>query len=144
MPPLRGPRSAGRATRKRHAGGQAHVAKRQIGHADDGGLEAHRQELIEVALDKARKGESISLWKMLDRLMPAPPGRPVRLALPTLRTLDDLNQAQIVVGVALASGDVTPNEAAVINRGMIEPRRKMLETVQLERRITALERRRAE
>jgi hypothetical protein len=114
--------------------------KRMAVQADDAMLEAHREELIDRALDKALEGDSVSLWKLLDRVMPAPRGRPVRLALPALRTLDDVNEAQIAVGVALASGVVTPTEAAVINRGVIEPRRKMIETHELERRIAALER----
>jgi hypothetical protein len=111
--------------------------------AGDDELAAQRAALIETALGKALDGDSVSLWKLLDRLMPAPRGRPVRLDLPALRTIDDVEQAQIALGVALSGGRVTPAEAALINKGVIEPRRKAIETVELARRIAALEQRRA-
>jgi len=143
MQPARGP---GRRVAQRRTGklaAKSRGAKREGPGGRDAMLEAHRDALIVAALCKAFQGESVSLWKLLDRVMPAPHGRPVRLGLPALRTIGDVNEAQIMVGVALAGGVVTPAEAATINRGMIEPRRKVIETVELEHRIAALEQRRS-
>ena len=72
---------------------------------------------------------------------PGNPGRPfgaVRLQLP-LRTLADLDVASDVVSGALADGTVVLDEVAVLT-GLIEARRRLLETTELERRLANLER----
>jgi hypothetical protein len=75
----------------------------------------------------------------LDRLLPK--GRAVRLDLP-LRTLSDLDQATEAIRGALAEGAVTPDEVATLT-GLVEARRRLLETTELERRLAALEQARA-
>ena len=72
---------------------------------------------------------------MLDRLLPK--GRAVRLHLP-LRTLADLDQATEAISGALAEGTVTLDEVATLT-GLVETRRRLLETTELERRLAALE-----
>ena len=74
---------------------------------------------------------------MLDRLLPK--SRPERLELP-LRTLEDLDRA---IGGALAEGSVTLDEVGAL-AGLVEARRRLLETTELERRLAALEAREAE
>jgi hypothetical protein len=72
---------------------------------------------------------------VLDRLLPK--GRAVRLDLP-LRTLADLDRATEAISGALAEGAVTLGEVAALT-GLVEARRRLLETSELERRLAALE-----
>jgi hypothetical protein len=77
----------------------------------------------------------VALRLVLDRLLPK--GRAVRLDLP-LRTLADLDQATGAVAGALAEGGLALDEVAPLT-GLIEARRRLLETTELERRLAALE-----
>jgi uncharacterized coiled-coil protein SlyX len=65
----------------------------------------------------------------------------VRLDLP-LRTLADLDQAIEAISGALAEGAVTVDEVGAL-AGLVEARRRLLETTELERRLAALEQQQA-
>ena len=55
-----------------------------------------------------------------------------------MRTLADLDNATEAVSGALAEGTVVLDEVATLT-GLIEARRRLLETTELERRLAALE-----
>ncbi|MCV2218891.1 hypothetical protein [Thauera sp. Sel9] len=55
-------------------------------------------------------------------------------------TAAGVSEAQQIILQAVAEGSLTPSEAATLS-GIVESRRKALETVELESRITALENR---
>ena len=67
--------------------------------------------------------------------------RPVALALPVIHTPADVLTALSEVVSVMARGEITPDEAATI-AGVIELKRKSIETVEIERRLAELERRR--
>ena len=98
-------------------------------------LEGEAEALTRKAIQLAKGGDTVALKLVLDRLLPK--GRPVRLDLP-LRTLADLDQATEAISGALAEGAVTVDEVATLT-GLVEARRRLLETTELERRLTALE-----
>ena len=100
----------------------------------DGEAEALTRKAVELAL----RGDPTALRLCLERVLPARKGRPVELALPAIATAADVLTAQAAVIAAMAGGEVTPDEAAVI-AGVLEAKRKALETVELEQRLGALE-----
>ncbi len=75
---------------------------------------------------------------ILDRLAPPAKERPISVKLPATNTAEGVDKASQAVLNAAASGDLLLGEAQVLS-GIIEGRRKTLETLEFERRITALE-----
>jgi hypothetical protein len=98
-------------------------------------LEGEAEALTRKAIELALAGDTVALRLVLDRLLPK--GRAVRLDLP-LRTLADLDEAIEAIREALAEGSVTLDEVATL-AGLVEARRRLLETTELERRLAALE-----
>jgi hypothetical protein len=74
----------------------------------------------------------------LDRVVPVRKGRPVQLDLPTIESATDVLAALSLTVAAMAEGEITPDEAAVV-AGVLETKRKAIETVELEARLTHLE-----
>lgn len=64
--------------------------------------------------------------------------RPVRVPLPEVTDASSVLEASRAVVVAVARGDITPAEGVVVNR-VLDGTRAAIETVELERRIAALE-----
>jgi hypothetical protein len=102
-------------------------------------LEGEAEALARKAVELALAGDTVALRLVLDRLLPK--GRPVRLDLP-LRTLEDLDQATDAISGALAEGSVTVDEVGAL-AGLVEARRRLLETAELERRLAAPEQQQA-
>ena len=98
-------------------------------------LEGEAEAITRRAIELAKDGDPTALRLVLDRLLPK--GRAVRLDLP-LRTLSDLDQATEAISGALAEGAVTVDEVGAL-AGLVEARRRLLETTELERRLAALE-----
>ena len=98
-------------------------------------LEGEAEALTRKAVELAMAGDTVALKLVLDRLLPK--GRAIRLDLP-LRTLEDLDQAGETVREALAEGTVTLDEVGGLTN-LLEARRRLIETTELERRLAALE-----
>ena len=75
---------------------------------------------------------------VIERLVPVAKERPIFLELPSTETADGIAQAQAAILQAVAAGDILPGEAATLS-GIVEARRKAIETQELEQRISALE-----
>ena len=74
--------------------------------------------------------------------MPVPRVRRLQLDLPAIDTAADVLAALTATLAAMAAGDLAPDEAATV-AGVIEVKRRAVETVDLERRIVAIEEARA-
>jgi len=96
------------------------------------------EDLIDAALKVAKDGNVRALEMLLDRIWPARRGRPVEIDAPEIRGTPDLVPATAAVTNAVLNGDVTPREGAAAAR-VIEAHGSMIELVDLERRMTALE-----
>jgi Family of unknown function (DUF5681) len=98
--------------------------------------EAHKltRKAVELALD----GDTVALRLCLERIVPAAKSRPIKLEMPPVDTMADVLKAQAVAIQAMADGEITPDEAATI-AGVLEAKRRAIETVELEKRIAALE-----
>jgi hypothetical protein len=86
----------------------------------------------------AKGGDMRASEILLRRLWPERKGCPVMLDLPPIETPADIAAALAAVTGAVASGVVTPEEGAAL-AAILEGQRRSLETVELERRLAALE-----
>ena len=98
-------------------------------------LEGEAEALTRKAIELAKGGDTVALKLVLDRLLPK--GRAIRLDLP-MRTLEDLVRSSETMRRALAQGALALDEVTVLTN-LLEARRRLIETTELERRLAALE-----
>ena len=100
----------------------------------DGQAEALTQKAVELALD----GDMAALRLCLERIIPPRKSRPIEIELPPVETAGDITAAHSAVIAAMAKGDITPDEANTV-AGVLEAKRRSIETAELEKRIHTLE-----
>ena len=101
-------------------------------------MESGAKEITEAVIEAAKGGDMTAARFILDRLAPPAKERPVSLALPSTSTAAGIVEAQAAILQAVAVGDLMPGEATAL-AGIVEARRKAIETAELEVRILALE-----
>ncbi|HJV26317.1 MAG TPA: DUF5681 domain-containing protein [Aromatoleum sp.] len=101
-------------------------------------MEGDLTEIVGVVLAAARGGDLVAARLVLERLVPPMRDRPVTLDLPDTSTLQGVSAAQAALVAAVAAGELTPVEADTLT-GIVEARRKALETEELDARVRALE-----
>jgi uncharacterized protein DUF5681 len=102
----------------------------------DGEAEALTRKAIKLAL----KGDLAALRLCLERIVPPRKSRRVAFDLPKVEKAEDLLPAFAAVVAAMGAGELALDEAAAV-MGVLEAKRKAIETVDLERRVADLERR---
>jgi hypothetical protein len=100
--------------------------------ADDGA------DVVQAVLAAVKGGDMQAARLVLDRIVPVRKGRPIRLDLPTIESAADVLTALSSTVAAMAEGEITPDEATVV-AGVLETKRKAIETVELEARLARLE-----
>ena len=100
--------------------------------ADDGA------DVVKAVIAAAKGGDMQAAKMIIDRLVPTPRGRRVLIDLPVIKTAEDVLEALTATVTAMGDGELAPDEAATV-AGVIEVKRRAIETVDLERRITAIE-----
>ena len=101
----------------------------------DGEADAITRKLI----DRALEGDTTALRLCLERLLPPRRGRPVAFELPKkIETAADAVHASSLLLKACAAGDLSPGEATEI-MSMISSHVRLVETTEIEARLTALE-----
>lgn len=100
----------------------------------DGEGEALTRRAVELALE----GDTMALKLCLERIVPRRKSRAVTFDLPRIGRAEDLGQAIDTILQEVAGGRLFLDEGAVLI-GMMESRRKALETIDLEKRLRALE-----
>lgn len=101
-------------------------------------LETHAQKLMEVCVYKACQGNTTAMRLCVERLLPARRHRALQFKLPALKTIADVNAASESVVNGVARGQLTPEEGESLTQ-MLEGRRRVIETQELEQRIRVLE-----
>jgi hypothetical protein len=96
------------------------------------------EAVVRKVIEAAKAGDMTAAKLILDRVAPLRKGRPVVLDLPTVEKVEDVLQALGVVIAETAAGNVTPEEAAIL-AGVLDAKRKAIETADIERRLAALE-----
>ena len=101
-------------------------------------LEGEAEALTRKAIDLALSGDITALRLCLERLLPPAKGRPVRLNMPDIKTGEDVLRAYSAMLKAMSDAHITPDEASTVS-GVLDQNRRALETVEIEERIAALE-----
>jgi hypothetical protein len=105
-------------------------------------MDAEAEPIIAAAIKAAKGGDVTAIKLVLDRVAPMSRNRTVSFRMPRIDTAADLGEAMGAILQAAADGELSPDEATSI-ASLIETRRRAIETVELERRIIALEERKA-
>lgn len=114
--------------------GSRNTASLLLDQLADGEAEAILAEVIA----KAKAGDMKAADMILARAWPQRKGRPVSLRIPPVESATDVLKALGAVLAAMGDGQLTPDEAALVG-GLLETKRKALETVEIEERIAKLE-----
>jgi len=101
------------------------------------------EAVVRAIIDAAKGGDMTAARLVLDRIAPPCRGRRVRLALPPIVGAADLVKALAAVADAMARGVLSAEEAQAA-AAVLEHHRKAVETLDLERRIIALEEKRSD
>ncbi len=101
-------------------------------------LDGEGEAIARKAVELAKKGDTVALQLVLERVAPVRRGRPVCFSFPDIEKAGDVSAALGGILSAMAQGDLTPDEAATI-AGIVEAKRKAIETVEIEARLVALE-----
>ena len=133
-------RQGGRWTKGRsgNPAGRRHGSRNKATVALERIMAADAADVVRATVEAAKAGDMQAARLILDRVLPPRKGRPVRLDLPAIATAADVLHAQAAVVAAMAGGELTPDEAGLV-AGVLEARRKAIETVELEARVAALE-----
>ena len=96
------------------------------------------RDIVKVVLEAAKAGDMTAARLVLERIAPVRKGRPVYFDLPPVNTAADIAAAMAALTTAMASGEVTPDEAATV-ASVLEMRHEILEAGTHELRLRALE-----
>jgi hypothetical protein len=98
-------------------------------------LDGEAEAITRTAIDLAKAGDTVALRLCLD---PPRKDRPVMVELPQINTAGDVVAAISATLAAMSRGDLTPSEAATV-AGVLDAKRKAVETIELEQRVAVLE-----
>jgi multidrug efflux pump subunit AcrA (membrane-fusion protein) len=113
-------------------------ARHKVTRAVEALLEGQHEALTQKAIALALAGDGPALRLCLDRIAPPRKDSPVSFALPSVRTVADAVEASASLLAVVASGEVTPDEAGRV-MALLTAHKGLVETGDLEARITALE-----
>jgi len=101
-------------------------------------LDGEAETITRTCIEAAKAGDMTAIRLVLERLLPPAKERPVTCELPDVADAQGVANAQAAILRAVAAGELLPTEGATL-AGIVESRRKAIETADLEVRITALE-----
>ena len=102
-------------------------------------LEESAPAVARKAIEEAKQGNSIAMKLVLDRTIAPAQDRAVNLNLPDPGGVpDDILASHTSLVQAMATGEITPQEALIISQ-VLEARRRSWETTHFARRISKLE-----
>lgn len=104
----------------------------------DAMADGEAEAVLRQVLDAAKGGDPKACEIILSRVWPARKGRAVRLDLPAIKSAPDVLAALAAVVEATGRGDITTDEAAAV-AGVLELKRRAIETVEIEARLARLE-----
>jgi|RhiMetdeSRZDD1v2_1073273.scaffolds.fasta_scaffold00142_6 hypothetical protein len=101
-------------------------------------LDDEVETIVRKAIDLAKAGEMAAIRLVMDRVCPPRKDRPVRFALPKLERASDAVVAAAAIVEAVATGDLTPSEAAELSR-VVNAYAAALEAADFDARLRRLE-----
>jgi hypothetical protein len=101
-------------------------------------LDSHAENLTKKCLCLAYEGNLTALRLCMERLMPARRQRALHFNLPLTKTLADVAEASESVVRRVSRGQLTTDEGQAVSV-LLEGRRRMIETQELDQRLRVLE-----
>jgi hypothetical protein len=101
-------------------------------------LEGEAEVLTRKAIELAKAGDMQALRLCMDRLAPPRKDRSVTFELPPIETLEDLPKATRARMAAVATGELTPSEAAELGK-LVDAHVRAIEVTDISKRLDALE-----
>lgn len=102
-------------------------------------LDGEAEKLTRKAVEMAMAGDTTALRLCLERIAPPRKDRLVQFALPPLASVADAKAASAALMAAVATGDLTPGEAAEFTK-LIDSFVRTVEATEFEERLAKLER----
>ena len=96
------------------------------------------EKLTRKAIELAQGGDTVALRLCLERIYPVRKGRLINLDLPDVESAREVLKAIGSTISAVAEGEITPEEGSLV-AGLLETKRKAIETLEFEDRLTRLE-----
>jgi hypothetical protein len=103
-------------------------------------LDGHAEAITKKCVLMALQGDTTALRLCMERLLPPRKQHPVRFQMSATGTAADVGRAVEKLLQTIARGDLTPSDGQLI-AGVLETRRRSIETEELERRMQLLEQR---
>ena len=103
-------------------------------------IDGQAEELVKMCISMAKKGDTTAMKIMMNRLIPPRRDRSIQLALPDVKTPKDVLNVIGTVIKSIGDGKLDADQAKTL-AGILEVQRKSIETVEIEERLLALERR---
>ncbi len=113
-------------------------SRNKVSLAIDALLDGDAEKLTRRAINMALAGDTVAMRLCLDRLAPARKDRPVQFALPLMEQTSDVVKASAALLDAVASGELTPSEAAELGK-LVEAHVKAIELTEIQERLARLE-----
>jgi len=101
-------------------------------------LEGEAEQLIRKVVELAKKGQMQALRLCLDRVLPIPKERSIKLEFPLPKNAQELPASYESVLSAICEGRITPGEGQSLN-GLLDSQARGFEFQSIDRRIQALE-----
>ena len=105
-------------------------------------LDGEAEALTRKAIEMAMAGDTTALRLCLERIMPARKSRTLKLKMPSMERAENLPAAMGAILDQVAEGNLQLDEAAALI-GMLEAKRRAIETTEIGARLKALEARSA-
>ena len=119
-------------------GGRPRGARTKITLAVEALLDGEADTITRKAIELAKAGDMAALRLCLDRIAPPRRERPVSFDLPSIASAADAARASAALVAAVASGELTPSEAAELGK-LIESYIRALTASDFEARLNQLE-----
>lgn len=133
-----GRKANGTFTKGNKVGGSKSGSRHRVTKAIEALLEGEAEGLTRKAVDMALEGDTVALRLCLDRLAPPRKDSLISIRLPKVNGLKDAVEASASVLDAVSEGEITPDEGARV-LSLLSAHKALIETCDLEARITALE-----
>ena len=114
-------------------------SRRRVSLLLDSLAEGFAEPMVKTLISRAlNKGDVTAAELVLRHIWPVRKGAPVQIDIPKITSPERVLEATAKVTAAVSDGSLSPDEGVLVSQ-IVEASRRAIETVELERRIAALE-----
>ena len=137
-PKQRGPGRPFRPGQSGNPAGRTRGSRNSATLAVEALLDGEAEAITRRAINAALAGDMAAIKMVMDRVAPPRKSRPIQIDLPDVADARGVALAQAAVVAAVSGGEISLDEATALS-GLLEARRRALETEELDLRIRRLE-----